>query len=69
MVRQMGLGASFAIWRMQTPRVSGIRFRKNFGKAAGLTAGFRQSHGEIVFTMDADLADDPHEIPRFLAKD
>ena len=49
-------------------RVSGIRFRTNFGKAAALTAGFRAAQGEIVFTMDSDLQDDPHEIPRFLRK-
>jgi dolichol-phosphate mannosyltransferase len=47
-------------------RVHGIRFRRNFGKAAALSAGFRAARGEIVFTLDADLQDDPHEIPRFL---
>lgn len=49
-------------------RVRGIRFRRNFGKAAALDAGFQQARGEIVFTLDADLQDDPHEIPRFLEK-
>lgn len=49
-------------------QVRGIRFRNNVGKAAGLTAGFRAARGEIVFTMDADLQDDPKEIPRFLSK-
>ena len=48
-------------------RVRGIRFRRNFGKAAALTAGFAVVRGEMVMTMDADLQDDPHEIPRFLA--
>ena len=48
------------------PRVRGLRFRRNFGKAAALTAGFEAARGEIVFTLDADLQDDPHEIPRFL---
>ncbi len=47
-------------------RVRGIRFRRNFGKAAALDAGFRDARGDIVFTLDADLQDDPHEIPRFL---
>lgn len=47
-------------------RVKVIRFRRNFGKAAALMAGFEQAEGEIVFTMDADLQDDPEEIPRFL---
>ncbi len=49
------------------PRVRGIRFRRNFGKAAALSAGFRESTGELVMTLDADLQDDPREIPRFLA--
>src|SRR5262245_58076921 len=46
--------------------VRGIRFRRNFGKAAALSAGFRAARGEIIITLDADLQDDPNEIPRFL---
>lgn len=49
-------------------RVRGIRFRRNFGKSAGLRTGFRVAQGEFVITMDADLQDDPEEIPRLLAK-
>ncbi len=49
------------------PRVRGIRFRRNFGKAAALSAGFALVRGEMVMTLDADLQDDPREIPRFLA--
>jgi glycosyltransferase involved in cell wall biosynthesis len=49
-------------------RVHGIRFRRNFGKAAALTAGLKCATGELVMTMDADLQDDPAEIPNFLAK-
>ena len=45
-----------------------IRFRTNFGKAAALQAGFDKAQGDIIFTMDADLQDDPREIPRFLEK-
>ena len=45
-----------------------LRFRKNFGKTAALMAGFAASRGEVVFTLDGDLQDDPAEIPRFLSK-
>ena len=48
------------------PGVQGIRFRRNFGKSAALAAGFAAARGPIVFTMDADLQDDPAEIPKFL---
>jgi glycosyltransferase involved in cell wall biosynthesis len=50
------------------PHVGVVHFRRNFGKAAALDAGFRRARGRIVFTMDADLQDDPTEIPSFLAK-
>ena len=45
-----------------------IRFRKNFGKTPALVAAFSRCRGEIVFTMDGDLQDDPDEIPNFLAR-
>jgi glycosyltransferase involved in cell wall biosynthesis len=48
--------------------VSGIRFRRNFGKASALTAGMRTAQGDVIMMMDADLQDDPAEIPNFLAK-
>lgn len=44
-----------------------IRFRRNFGKSAALAVGFREAAGDYVVTMDADLQDDPHEIPGLLA--
>ncbi len=50
------------------PRVRGIKFRKNFGKAAALSAGFAAAKGDFVVTMDADLQDSPEEIPALLAK-
>jgi glycosyltransferase involved in cell wall biosynthesis len=50
------------------PRVQVIHFRQNFGKTAALTAGFRHSRGDVVFTLDADLQDDPAEIPAMLDK-
>ena len=50
----------------QDTNIKGIRFRRNFGKAAALNAGFKEATGSIVFTLDADLQDDPEEIPHFL---
>ena len=49
-------------------RIKVVRFRRNFGKAAALQKGFSIATGEVVFTMDADLQDDPSEISAFLAK-
>ncbi|HZY84339.1 MAG TPA: glycosyltransferase family 2 protein, partial [Gemmataceae bacterium] len=48
------------------PAVHGVRFRRNFGKAAALSAGFRAARGNVILTLDADLQDDPAEIPRLL---
>jgi glycosyltransferase involved in cell wall biosynthesis len=45
-----------------------IQFRSTFGKSAALNTGFKEARGKIVFTMDADLQDDPKEIPKFLKK-
>lgn len=49
-------------------RVRGVRLRRNYGKSAALATGFARARGEIVVTMDADLQDDPAELPRFLEK-
>jgi glycosyltransferase involved in cell wall biosynthesis len=48
------------------PEVSGLRFRRNVGKAAALRAGFEAATSEVVVMMDADGQDDPTEIPRLL---
>lgn len=48
--------------------VGAVHLRRNFGKAAALDSGFRLARGRIIITMDADLQDEPQEIPRFLAK-
>lgn len=45
-----------------------IRFRRNFGKTPALVAGFSHARGDVVFTMDADLQDDPEEMTKFLEK-
>lgn len=49
-------------------RVRVIHFRRNFGQTAALAAGFDQSQGEVVITMDSDLQNDPTDIPNLLAK-
>jgi glycosyltransferase involved in cell wall biosynthesis len=49
------------------PRVRGVSFRRNFGKSAGLATGFRLARGEWVVTLDADLQDDPSELPKLVA--
>ncbi|EFH86329.1 glycosyltransferase family 2 protein [Ktedonobacter racemifer] len=45
-----------------------VQFRRNFSKTPALVAGFSRSRGQVIFTMDGDLQDDPEEIPRYLAK-
>jgi glycosyltransferase involved in cell wall biosynthesis len=52
----------------QDDHIRVIRFRRNFGKTPALVAGFQEARGDVVFTMDADLQDDPAEIPLFLEK-
>jgi len=48
------------------PGIRAVLLRSNFGKSAALMAGFREANGEVVITLDADLQDDPQEIPAFL---
>lgn len=63
-------GSWAAIQELHAQRgsVRAIRFRRNFGKAAALAAGFAEASGTVIITMDADLQDDPKEIPRMLQK-
>jgi glycosyltransferase involved in cell wall biosynthesis len=63
-------GSFAALTRLnaEAPNVKVVRLRRNFGKSAALAAGFRHAGGELVVTIDADLQDDPAEIPRLLAK-
>lgn len=52
----------------QDNRVKIIRLRRNFGQTAALYAGFQYAKGDIIISMDADLQDNPHELPRLLKK-
>ena len=45
------------------PAIKGIKFHRNYGKAAALNVGFNAASGDVVFTMDADLQDSPDELP------
>jgi glycosyltransferase involved in cell wall biosynthesis len=62
-------GSSDASWKiieqlsLEHPEVRGIKFRANYGKSQALHAGFARATGEVVITMDADLQDNPEEIP------
>ena len=51
-----------------TPGLRAVRFRRNFGKSAALSVGFREARGRVVVTMDGDLQDDSAEIARLLGK-
>jgi glycosyltransferase involved in cell wall biosynthesis len=63
-------GSMAALERLhaETTNVVVVHLRRNFGKAAALQAGFLEARGDVVVTMDADLQDDPAEIPQLLAK-
>ena len=52
----------------QDKRLKVIRFRRNFGQTAAFAAGFEHAQGQVVVTMDADLQNDPADIPRLLQK-
>ncbi len=54
--------------RAQDERVRVVRFRRNFGQTAAFAAGFDRAQGDIIVTMDADLQNDPADIPKLLAK-
>ncbi len=54
--------------QQQYPGFRLIRFRRNFGQTAAMTAGFQESVGRVIVTLDADLQNDPDDIPRLLAK-
>ena len=56
------------LFRRDPAHVRVIQFRRNFGKTAALSAGFAHARGPVIITMDADLQDDPAEIPAMLAR-
>jgi glycosyltransferase involved in cell wall biosynthesis len=56
------------LYQRDPKHVRVIQFRRNFGKMAAMTAGFARARGEIVITLDADLQDDPGELPKLLVK-
>ena len=49
-------------------RAKVVRFRKNYGQTAAMSAGFRAARGEVVVSMDGDLQNDPTDIPKMLKK-
>lgn len=63
-------GSDQALWKIcaSDPRVRVIQFRRNFGQTAAFEAGFDHARGDVVVTMDADLQNDPADIPRLLEK-
>jgi len=67
-------GSSDGTWavikslRESTPQLVGIKLRRNFGQTSAMVAGFEQSRGQVIVTMDADLQNDPADIPVLLEK-
>jgi len=63
--------ASFEIlkdFHAADPRVHVVRFRKNFGQTAAMSAGFAHARGDVIVAMDADLQNDPADIPMLVSK-
>src|SRR5205807_557634 len=61
-------GAMALAWHERDPRVRVIQFRRNFGQTAAISAGFHHARGRVVVLMDGDQQNDPHDLPRLLAK-
>jgi glycosyltransferase involved in cell wall biosynthesis len=62
-----GTWAAIERLHARDPRFAGVRFQRNYGKSAALAVGFERARGRYVVTLDADLQDDPAEIPALLA--
>ncbi len=63
-----GSPALISSFAQQDPRVKGIIFRRNFGQTAAMSCGIQAATGDIIIPMDADLQNDPADIPKFLEK-
>ncbi|MEO5618980.1 MAG: glycosyltransferase family 2 protein [Candidatus Eisenbacteria bacterium] len=63
-----GTAEAIAALAAADPRIKGLSFRRNFGKSAALATGFRVARGRLVVTMDADLQDDPAELPGLITR-
>lgn len=63
-----GSAAFLAAVASTDTKVHPIVLRRNMGKATALMAGFQRSRGDVVLTLDADLQNDPHEVPKLLAR-
>lgn len=67
-------GSTDSTWRVINrlreahPLITGIRMRRNFGKSLALMAGFKKATGRFVVTMDADLQDNPEDLPTLIKK-
>jgi len=55
-------------WTRKNNKIKVINFSRNFGQTAAMSAGIDYAHGDIIIPMDADLQNDPADIPKFLAK-
>ncbi len=65
---QDGSFQALAELHARDPRLKVVRFRRNYGQTAGFAAGFERARGKWIITMDADLQNDPTDIPRLIAK-
>ena len=52
----------------RVPHLRAIRFRRNFGQTAAMSAGFHAARGDVIITLDADLQNDPSDIPKLLER-
>lgn len=63
-----GSAALIRAFAAEDPRAKGIFFRRNFGQTAAMSCGIKAATGDVIIPMDADLQNDPADIPKFLSK-